>query len=220
MNARLTALAERLDALAPKERVLLLVAATLLLVMLWHSGLQQPLALQRARLQAEATQIRTRLAGIEAEATRILTAAATDPDVALEAELASIREQTAKHEARIRERAGELVEPTEMAAILRTVLEQTRGLEFVGLEGLGAEPLVARKKGAEVDEDAPRAFRHGFRIRFKGSYLDTLAYLRALEALPWRFFWDGVSIDVTEHPQARASIVVYTLSLDRRWIGV
>ena len=27
-------------------------------------------------------------------------------------------------------------------------------------------------------------------------------YLHALEALPWRFFWEAVEIDVTDHPRA------------------
>ena len=109
-----------------------------------------------------------------------------------------------------------------MPQVLQRVLEKTRGLEFVSLQGLGAQPLLdpAKKTAASAKNGARTAYRHGFRIRFLGSYLDTISYLHALEALPWRFFWDAVEIDVKDHPTADSSVVVYTLSLDRSWIGV
>ena len=76
------------------------------------------------------------------------------------------------------------------------------------------------KAANQKSNGARTAYRHGFRIRFVGSYLKTIDYLHALEALPWRFFWDAVEIDVKDHPEAEGSIVVYTLSLDRSWIDV
>lgn len=222
MKERVAAIAERLDGLAPKERVLLLLATSLVLFMGWRSVGLQPLALREQLLLSQTAQQRTRLAEIDVEAARIVEAARHDPNDALRAQISTAEQATATFAAEIRELAGELIEPGQMAGILQSVLEQTRGLEFVGLEGLGAEPLLPRRKPAKnaVDGAETRAFRHGFRVRFNASYLDTLAYLRALEALPWRFFWEAVDLEVTEHPQARVSVVVYTLSLDRRWIGV
>jgi MSHA biogenesis protein MshJ len=225
VNERLTAIAERLDGLEPKERVLLLIATCLVVLLVWRSVGLQRLALHEQSLLSQTAQQQARLAEIEAEAARIVEAARHDPNDTLRAQIAAAESSTATFAAEIRERAGELIEPQQMAAILQSVLEQTRGLEFVSLEGLGAEPLLAprdaAKDGVPLAEGAEtQAFRHGFRVRFNASYLDTLAYLRALEALPWRFFWEAVELEVTAHPQARASVVVYTLSLDRRWIGV
>jgi MSHA biogenesis protein MshJ len=233
VKERLAALAERIDRLEPKERVLLLIAGVLVAVMAWDSLAMRPLRLREQTLSAQAELHAQRLAEISAESAHIIEVAARDPDAELERQIADADAQIAGFEQEIRERAGQLIDPRQMPAILQRVLEQTRGLAFVGLEGLGAEPLLppakpaargkagapaaatAAAEGAEVS-----AFRHGFRVRFEGSYLSTLAYLRALEALPWRFFWDSVEIDVTEYPGVRAAVVVYTLSLDRRWIGV
>ncbi|MCI0590119.1 MAG: MSHA biogenesis protein MshJ, partial [Gammaproteobacteria bacterium] len=64
------------------------------------------------------------------------------------------------------------------------------------------------------------AYMHGLRMEFEGGYLDTLDYLRKLEALPWAFFWDSVDFKVEKYPKALGSITVYTLSLDANWIGV
>jgi hypothetical protein len=46
------------------------------------------------------------------------------------------------------------------------------------------------------------------------------AYLEALEALPYGFFWDRVSLDATQFPKITGSLVVYTVSLRQEWIGV
>jgi MSHA biogenesis protein MshJ len=221
VKARLASLAGKLDALEVKERVLLLTAVALLLAMAWYSLGLEPLQLREQLLLSQRARQEARLAEIEAESVRIVAASRVDPDESVRAQLASAEQATADYAGEIRERAGELIAPEQMAAILKSVLEQTRGLEFVSLEGLGAEPLLpATADGTAPDGVEARAFRHGFRVRFDAGYLDTLAYLRALESLPWRFFWDAVELEVTAHPKARAAIVVYTLSLDARWIGV
>ena len=48
----------------------------------------------------------------------------------------------------------------------------------------------------------------------------TLRYLQALEALPWRFFWDSVDYQVIAYPQSTVRLKLHTLSLSEDWIGV
>ena len=47
-----------------------------------------------------------------------------------------------------------------------------------------------------------------------------LAYLRALEALPWRFYWKTFDLSTTQYPTNRVRIELSTLSMDRAWLGV
>ena len=63
-------------------------------------------------------------------------------------------------------------------------------------------------------------YRHGLQLELEGSYLATLAYLKALQALPWEFYWDEVRLQVDKYPTAKITIVVHTLSLTEGWIGV
>lgn len=221
MNERLEQLRERIDALETKERVLVLAAVVLVVGFLWHTMLMQPLELEKRRLQADASRIQAQLAELDQQAVAVVEASSRDPNEPLRRQLAAAVRQTSDYEAQILDLAGQLLEPKEMPGVLRSVLEETDGIEFVSLQGLGAEPLVKPDEGGSAAGNGPRtAWRHGFRVRFKGSYLDTLAYLRSLEALPWRFFWDSVEVDVSNHPQAEGSVVVYTLSLASSWIGV
>ena len=77
----------------------------------------------------------------------------------------------------------------------------------------GSRPLDG---GELLDEDVlpdTGINRYQMQLQLEGSYLATLRYLRALEGLPWKFFWEGVEYEVTEHPTARITIDLYTLGL-------
>ena len=67
---------------------------------------------------------------------------------------------------------------------------------------------------------APGLYRHGLRVEFFGGYLETIAYLRALESLQSRFLWEALAFDVEQYPRSRVAITVYSLSLDDAWIGI
>ena len=222
MKDRLNAIAAKIDALKFNERVLILAALILVLAGVWDTFLMAPVERDRTRLQTQVGQNEATISKLEAEAIQIVETAKRDPNEPLLRQIATAEQQIEAFEAEIRDRAGQLIDPNEMARVLQRVLEKTRGLDFVSLEGLGAQPLLdpSKKSDSTADNGARTAYRHGFRIRFTGSYLDMIDYLHALEALPWRFFWEAVEIDVTDHPKADGSVVVYTLSLDRRWIGV
>ena len=222
MKERLLAYAAKLDALKFNERVLVLGASILVVGGAWSEFLMTPLELERRVFANQIAQNESKLAELDAEALRIVEVSKRDPNEPLRKQIQQTNTQIKGLEAKIRELAGQLIDPQEMAQVLRRVLENTHGLEFVSLVGLGAQPLLETSKEAPKRKanGARTAFRHGFHVRFTGSYLDTITYMRALELLPWKFFWEAVDIKVQDHPTADSSIVVYTLSLDRSWIGV
>jgi len=53
--------------------------------------------------------------------------------------------------------------------------------------------------------------RYELELQLEGGYLETLNYLRALEALPWKFFWAGITFATTEHPKGNVELEIYTL---------
>ena len=235
--AKLQPWLERIDALKLNERVLLLAAVLLVVVKLWDGLLLAPMEKERARLQGEVENLGQSLRETEVLTGAVLDAAKRDPDAEVAATLAAKRAELASVDETIKAKVGRMVPQERMAEVLSAVLKRFDKLEFVALEGLGAEPVV----GTTVDAlaahapEAPGstatpadaaatpqagAWRHGIRIRFKGSYFDALAYLRALETLPWGFFWDRIELETANYPSTEGAIVVYTVSLDRGWIGV
>ena len=58
------------------------------------------------------------------------------------------------------------------------------------------------------------------KIVFEGDFFQTVDYMRKLEKLEWGFFWDEVSFEMKEYPQASITITLYTISLNPNWIGI
>ena len=66
----------------------------------------------------------------------------------------------------------------------------------------------------------PEVYKHGLEIVFQGDYNSTLSYLRKLEQLPWKFYWEEVEYEVLDYPTAQILVRIHTLSLDKGWISV
>lgn len=226
--------AARLDALSIKERVLVVAAVLMTLCLGWDALVLKPLDLRKRALLDELTTTGESLAGIESVSNDLIKSARVDPDASTRA-LLGVREQELREvELLVETKVGRVVQPQQMAEVLQSVLGRFHELEFLGLEGLGVEPLVdvtddGEAKPAKPDvsaekpatgEERKTAYRHGIRIRFAGSYLAALAYMKALESLPWGFFWDSVELETKKFPRVEGSIVVYTVSLEKGWIGV
>jgi MSHA biogenesis protein MshJ len=61
---------------------------------------------------------------------------------------------------------------------------------------------------------------HSIEIVIDGQYADILAYLEALEALPYKFRWSTLDLSTAGYPRNRVRIELSTLSLDSTWLGV
>jgi len=233
----------RIDAMTLKERVLISVSLLLGAAMSWHALLFEPLDIRRRALAAEIGSTADSLQRLEAVSNELMAGAHVDPDAGARQMLAARDLELKALAQSVEAKVGRVVPPAQMAAVLETVLGRFRELEFLGLEGLGVEALVepvtvateaaqpvlragdlpgqARELVVSAAGEGPKtAYRHGIRIRFAGSYLATIAYLQALEALPWGFFWDRVELETRDFPRVEGSIVVYTVSLEEGWIGV
>ncbi len=63
-------------------------------------------------------------------------------------------------------------------------------------------------------------YLHPVELVIEGRYLDIVAYLHALEGLPWHFYWRVLELETKQYPLNRVRIELSTVSLDKEWIGV
>ncbi|MCI0401402.1 MAG: hypothetical protein L0Z68_08920 [Gammaproteobacteria bacterium] len=243
--ARLKELMIWIDALSFRERGLILLILLFALYGLWDTLLMQPLNVKQEKLTNQNEQIHKEVQGLQLQAQTIVDTHGVDPNALNRAKLEELQKQLDTVKAELKQSTEHLISPQDMAKVLESVLKQSGELNFVKLEGLGVKPLVNEgsvveivgaeqgeslsidkekslpdKQGQSPDKALQTAYMHGLRMEFEGGYLDTLDYLRKLEALPWAFFWDSVDFKVEKYPKALGSITVYTLSLDANWIGV
>jgi MSHA biogenesis protein MshJ len=75
--------------------------------------------------------------------------------------------------------------------------------------------------GARPAAKAPELlYRHGVEITLQGGYSDMLDYMAALESMPSQLFWAKAKLEAEDYPRARLTLVLYTLSLDQKWIAL
>ena len=233
LGKRVKALAQRIDALKLNERVLMLGAAVLVTAYFWDKAFLQPLDAKRLHLVTETQIASEALQKIDQAAAEWVASASIDPDAEARARLEALGKDLALARGTVEAKAGRMVPPEQMPEVLKSVLSRFHELEFVSLEGLKVEQVAvappAAADSAPATKKAPDAaaqsarygvYRHGIRVRFKGSYPAVTEYLKALETLPFGFYWDSVELETRKYPEIDGSLVVYTVSLGAGWIGV
>ncbi len=225
-------LAARVDGLSVRERALIMATVLVVLYLLWDTALMHPLDMRQFKLSDQLATTRVEIDTLNREAAVIIARQGEDPDADNRAQLDVRHQELAELKLALQEAARRLVPAEEMANLLETVLRRSRGVQFLRLEGLGANSILEDLPTVSGAETAPgaggtasrpavqAAFKHGLLIEFEGGYLEALSVLRELEDLPWVFFWDSVKLGVEEYPTARLAITVFTLSWNRAWIGV
>lgn len=209
--------AERIDALSLRERAMLLLGAFMIMFLAWDWLLMSGIT---ARGQAVNAQIETTREGIMKLNQAIAITAQNqggDPNAALQRRLDAAEQRIATLDAELARRVGQVIPPAQMAGVLEEMLKRQGRLELVRLESLPPEALF---QSAETAEGSGAVYRHGLELEVEGRYLDVLAYLRELEALDWKFFWEAVELDSEDYPGNRVRIRIYSLNLDEGWLGV
>ena len=54
----------------------------------------------------------------------------------------------------------------------------------------------------------------------KSTYENTVRYLKRLDELPWKIFWQELNYESGEYPNGNLKIKIYTLSTSREVLGV
>jgi MSHA biogenesis protein MshJ len=227
MKQRWQKFAARVDALSQRERIMSFAAGAALLYAVAQIGVIGPLLRKQEQLHIQVVQQQNNIAGINAEITQKLKEAEADPDAPVRARLAATREEAARLGESLRSMQQGLVPPDRVAPLLESILRANGRLKMVSLRTLPVEPLssLGAKKDAAAEDAAAKPapkrellFRHGVEVTVRGSYLDMVDYMTALEGLPTQLFWGKAQLEVEEYPSVRLTLTLYTLSLDEKWM--
>jgi MSHA biogenesis protein MshJ len=227
---RLRAQRRAFDARAPRERLLLAAAGVAAVFMLadalWLTpALREWNAAQTQRKAAFAQGTQRQQAALQALAAQQGQAAQ------LRAELSAARQRVRDAEASQRDFESTLVGPERMLPLLEQLLARHGQVRVRELKSLGRSDLLAATPAATPAASAaagttgradalPALYRHGVELTLEGSFSDLMAYVTALEAMPQRVLWGGMSFRVEQHPRAVLTLQLYTLSTARHWIEI
>lgn len=183
------------------------------------------------KMQSQIEQASTSLDAITSQTDLILAeveGSVANPQSARSREL---RENISKVDEKLKEYYSNLIPASQMSSILQEVLTSDTRLTLESIKTLPSVRILTYQSGAmsvfnEGSEKAAAGqtpektlYRKGMDLIFRGGYFDTLDYLKRLESLEYRLFWDDLKYTVTEYPEATVTISVYTLSEEEGWIG-
>lgn len=223
-------LAARIDALTLRERAFIMAGLLAVTYFAWTGFHVQPMERQRLQMKTRQEQLSAEIAGLNATAQALLAQARTDPNEVFRSELESLKLQLAQLNNELAGTTDHLVPPQQMARMLQAVLQGIQDLRLERVLSLGSSPLVpevqaaataARGKavGPPGPESSGKVYKHGVRLTLQGSYFGVLDFMRKLETLEWKFFWDSVEFRIVDYPDAVVEITLYTISLEPVWIG-
>jgi len=194
------AVAKRFDRLSLRERVLATAAALTVLIAVFHVLVLQRLELRRKQLTQQLATVDDTVGSEDAGATLQRT-------IALAAQLNQVT-------ARLDSQSAGLIPPQRMTQVIHDVLSRQQGITLISLRSIAPHAL-ADSPGAGAS-DGP--YVHSVVLVMQGQYLDVLAYLQALEVLPWHFYWQSLELDATHYPVTRVTVRLGTVSMSHDWI--
>jgi MSHA biogenesis protein MshJ len=236
--SRFAALHQRFDAMQPRERLLISLAAGVLLVLglyvLWIEPASKAAASNATQIESLAPQVesaRAALALVQEELAR-------DPEAERRLALDRLKQESGELDARLRADEAAVIPPGRMPAVLRDLLGRDARLTVLGVRALPPEvlrwspapapapppgtapPAPTAEAAVPSTEGIPALYRHRVVLRFEGDYAAALDYVRAVEALPFRVRLHDLNVDAERWPALTITLTVETLGLQEGWIGV
>ena len=142
-----------------------------------------------------------------------------DPDAADRVRLQQVKNEAQALSSALMAMQQGMVPPERMTGLLEQILRAHRSLRLTSLRTLPDEvPAVTTPKPGEAAAPPQLLHRHGVELVLQGSYPDMVAYMAALEGMQGQIFWGSATMKVDTHPNATLTLVVYTISLDKKWL--
>jgi MSHA biogenesis protein MshJ len=198
-----------------RERVVVAVAAIIGALLVFEGMWWSPERELAAQAEGEVLSLELQKAGVLAERDRLEQRESLDPDAAILKQLDILELKLADLDANLRGQTLQILAPEQMPSVLRDLIGSVTGLQMTGIRSEPPERLVNSS-----NDDLPILYRHGLVIDLQGEYLALLDYVRALEDLPWRFYWLGLEVRANGADSRRFRLHVYTVSLREEWIRV
>jgi MSHA biogenesis protein MshJ len=89
--------------------------------------------------------------------------------------------------------------------IIQTILTPKNNIKFVSMKTQPTETKILANKQTKIT-------KNHVEISFISNYFDTIAYMTALEKLPWCLTWDSLDYKVNAYPDAQVSINLHIVN--------
>jgi hypothetical protein len=214
MDKRLNELVIWLNAREERERIAILAGSCIIFSMLWYLVFEKPLMLDRLSIQQQTVRVQKQTLLLQNESNGILINTAK----AKQQEKTNVQEN-----AKFQTLNLHFASPEGNDTLVKAILSPVKSVKIMDLKSITAaapeqvKPVNAKLSAAATTTTttitAPVApTKDGFQIVFESDYMNTLAYLNALEKLPWCLSWDSLEYSVKTYPIASVVVSLHIVS--------
>lgn len=217
--------ATKFDAMSRREQLILLLAILAVIYLLWFLLALGPAEERKEKLRNQVQTLDGRILDLQAQEQVFVQASGLDPNASKKRQVEHLRQQLSALDEELQTLSVGLVPADMLPQVLHDVLATTGDLELLGMQTLpvqrlsitGGDPDVTNE-GAEAAQQVD-VFRHAVELKLRGGYFAVSRYLKSLEDLQWRFYWDRLNYEVTDYPSGVATLEVFTLSAGEGLLG-
>lgn len=231
-------LALKIDARTERERGLLFAVVLSVLLLLSMQFVISPLLKQQTAINQKIQQNSTLMETLTKELSHLQNTQHADVNAGIKLQLAEHKKMLAVRDEKLLRFQKSLVASDKIDLLLESILKKNQHLRLVSLKSFPVADVMngetkleqvlaspASSSAASSEQKLVQApqrglFKHEVEIVVEGNYLDMLAYLKNLEAMPERLYWSRSNLQVLEYPKSRLSLRVFTLSLERKWLDL
>ncbi len=201
-----------LDKMNMREQLLVMATGLLVVSTAWYVGLMEPMIKEIKNTRNEIAATRERTDSVN-QSLEVMALQASSGAIGYREQYTLVQRRLLELNEKLGGYSAELIGPGEMARVLQGVLQKQDNLRLIRVQNLTPEAVT------RSNEDEVIFYRHGLEMEFEGGYFACLEYLEQIEALPWRFYWQILELEVLEYPRNRIRIEISTLSPHEEWIG-
>lgn len=221
-----------------EQKIVLLGVVGVLSVLLYVLTVE-PLIISYQQVVAENEELNATNRSIKKQLEITLTKKFQDPNIPLHEEIERLEAESLKLDEDIGRLTTALVAPRQMVKLLENVLENDSKMKLISLVNLPKEDVTFYLKGPEDGKAAVNKYesnenkltqinkdeegliyKHTFEIEMTSTYESTVNYLKRIDQLPWKVFWQDLVYKAEKYPNGSLKIKIYTLSTSREVLGV
>lgn len=189
---------------APRERWLLLSAGWALLAWLGLLLFEATVLVRQQQLLADKAQLHRTLVERKNSSDELNNMLASLSRAEQRQQIEQLRQRLARLDGEVKGRLQSLVGPEQMAQLLLDILARENGLQLLQLQNRPAQAMATPTGGT--------LYRHGISLQLRGSYRQLLDYVRRLESLQGKLYWQDLDFELEQYPDALIRLDFFTLS--------
>jgi MSHA biogenesis protein MshJ len=220
---------EKFLTITPREQYLVLFAGLISIIFLFYSLVIDDKLVNIDKLNKQTKLISSSIKSSQTTIDILQQSLSKDPNIAIQKQIAQYENKLSSVNNELLLLTSDLINPIQMRYALIDLLKTQQSVSLLSFEVMEAEPMITEKdteestetvESTEKNDQSLTLYKHGIKLKLKGSYFKLRDYLSQLENMEWTFFWQKFDYQLIEYPNSELVIEMYSLSTKKEFVGV